>query len=368
MSQLKNANKEDTELRRFLDSLTDWVWEMDVHGIHTYSNSAVKIILGYEADELIGRHVSMFWPTELASPEKIDLFNKELKDGEAWQHYRGSFRHKNGDVKILESSGEPLYDTDGILIGFRGMDRDIEITLQHEKELEESKEEYRVLSEKFEWENNFKALLLDIINHDIMNPVNVICGLSDLLKRKLPDNDMIGVVNTSSLRLVEVISNARALTQISMTEPINLNELNLSDIIHSTLGEFEKLFIGSGIKLQISIPEEMTILANPVISEVFTNYFANVLKYSGKGRLVIVTARNIDDSILVEVKDEGETLPENMRLKVFERGVQLDESRSGSGMGLAIVQRIAKAHQAEVGVRPRAIQGNSFYIRFPKRT
>jgi len=366
MSQLKNASLEDSELRRFLNSLTDWVWEMDVHGIHTYSNEAVESILGYQSDELIGRHVCMFWPEEDATPQKIEKFNTELKDGESWQHFRGRFRHKNGQMKILESSGEPLYDSEGSLIGFRGIDRDIAQTLKNEQALEDSREKFKILSERLEWENNFKALLLDIISHDIMNPVSVICGVSDILKDDIPENELIQSINMSSLRLIEVISNARALTQISMGESIDIEPLHLSKLIGSALNEFKKAFTRKDINIQVSIPEDMLIQANPVIIEVFNNYFSNALKYAGNSDLLMISAEDVDGSILVEVKDEGETLPEDVRLKIFRRGIQLDQSSSGNGMGLAIVKRIAEAHDAQVGVRPRRRGGNAFYIRFPK--
>jgi len=361
MSQLK-----DTELRRFLNSLTDWVWEMDVHGIHTYSNNAVETILGYKAEELIGRHVSMFWPEKLATAEKIEQFNTELKDGIPWQHFRGQFRHKNGDLKILESSGEPLFDEHGLLIGFRGMDRDIAISLKHEQELEESREQYKILSEQLDWENNFKALLLDIINHDIMNPISVITGLSDILKDKLPENEMVQTINTSSRRLIEVMSNARALTQISLQDSIDRRELKLSQIIRSVLQEFEKVFLEKSIDIEVSIPEDMHIHANPVVVEVFNNYISNVLKHAVDSHLVKITAENTAEFTIVEVKDQGQTLPEDVRSAVFARGVQLDQARTGGGLGLAIVKRIAQAHGAEVGVRPRASGGNSFYIKFPR--
>ena len=367
MSTLKNARPENTELRRFLNSLTDWVWEMDVNGIHTYSNDAVKTILGYEARELIGRHVSMFWPVEDASPEAIKKFNTELKDGVPWRQFRGRFRHKSGEMKILESSAELLFDEDGVLIGFRGIDRDIEESIKHELALEKSNEKYKDLAEKLEWENNFKTLLLDIINHDIMNPVNAIYGISDMLQNELPKDKKIQAINASSLRLIEVISNARALTQISMNEHIDLTELNLSRIVHSAQGEYEKAFAQKGIATRISIPSDMSVYANPIIVEVFNNYLSNALKYAGNSTEVSVVAVDDDASILVEVNDEGETLGEDVGLKIFERGVQLDSSQAGDGIGLAIVNRIAKAHNAEVGVRPRSRGGNSFYIKFRKQ-
>jgi PAS domain S-box-containing protein len=365
MSRLKNAIP-DTELRRFLNSLTDWVWEMDVNGIHTYSNDAVKTILGYEAEELIGRHVSMFWPEEHASPEAIEKFNIELKDGVPWRQFRGRFRHKNGEMKILESSAELLLDDQGELIGFRGVDRDIEQSIKHEKALEKSNEKYREVAEKLEWENNFKTLLLDTINHDILNPVNAIHGISDMLLTELPDNKKIQAINASSLRLIAVISNARALTQISMNEKIDLTELNLSKIVHSAKSEFENAFAGKGITTKVLIAADLTINANPIIIEVFKNYLSNALKYAEKSKQVSIVAIVEDESIMVEVKDEGKTLGPDVRMKIFERGVQLDRSQSGDGIGLAIVKRIAQAHNAEVGVRPRLLRGNAFYIKFQK--
>ena len=366
MSQLKNVRLENTELRRFLNSLTDWVWEMDVNGIHTYSNDAVKTILGYEAQELTGRHVSMFWPLEFATPEKIEKFNAELKDGVPWRQFRGKFRHKNGEIKILESSAELLFDEEGALIGFRGIDRDIEESIKHEQALEKSNEKYKELAEKLEWENNFKTLLLDIINHDIMNPVNAIYGISDMLKSESPENKKVQAINGSSLRLIEVVANARALTQISMDENVDLTELNLSEIIHSAQGEFDQAFSQKGIATRISIPSGLTVYANPIIVEVFNNYLSNALKYAGNSAEVAIVALTDDDSILVEVKDQGETLGQDVRVKIFERGVQLDHSQTGDGIGLAIVKRIAQAHNAEVGVRPRSQGGNSFYIKFQK--
>lgn len=365
MSQLKNNSEENSELRRFLDSLSDWVWEMDVNGIHTYSNKAVESILGYKSEALIGRHVSMFWPPENATSHKIEKFNTELKDGASWYHFRARFRHKNGQLKILESSGEPLFNEAGGLIGFRGVDRDISMTLENEKELEDSRERFKALSEKLAWENNFKALLLDIINHDIMNPVNVIYGYADILKDQLPENKMIQSISISSRRLIEVIENARALTQITMGESLTLEPISLFRIIDVALAEYRRHADQKGIKLEVSIPEDMSIRANPVIVEVFKNYLNNVMKYAGESERVKIQAQSVDGFITVEIKDEGETLPEEVRQSIFQRGVQLNNTE-GSGMGLAIVQRIAEAHGALVGVRPRPRGGNSFFIQFPE--
>ncbi|MBC8375066.1 MAG: ATP-binding protein [FCB group bacterium] len=111
----------------------------------------------------------------------------------------------------------------------------------------------------------------------------------------------------------------------------------------------------------------MSVYANPIIVEVFNNYLSNALKYAGNSSEVSIVAKREDEFIIVEVKDEGETLEQDAGLIIFERGVQLDQSQIGDGIGLAIAKRIALAHNADVGVRPRSRGGNSFYIKFQKQ-
>lgn len=352
-------------LRQFLDSLPDWVWEMDIGGVHTYSNGAVKDLLGYEPEELLGKHVSMFWPEDHATPEKIEIFNQELQDGEAWQQFRGRFRHKAGHMITLESSGDPLFDMAGKLVGFRGIDRDISPTLKFEDELKISKQKYKELSEKLDWENNFKTLLLDLISHDILNPANVISGFSEMLLEEFPDNEMIAIINSSSHGLMEVIDNARALTQISLGKSIETSPRNLTQLLEAVVDEFKTSLDAKGINLNMQVDSKLLISVNPIITEVFKNYISNALKYADGTQTLTILSDHRQGTTTIEVRDEGETISELDRQRIFERGVQMNKSRGGDGLGLAIVERIAVAHGAEVGVRPLTPKGNAFYINFP---
>ena len=75
---------------------------------------------------------------------------------------------------------------------------------------------------------------------------------------------------------------------------------------------------------------------------------------------------DIDDNYVnINVKDFGTTIDEKDRENVFIRNIQLGKTK-GRGLGLAIVERIAKAHNAEVGVIPNKPKGNIFFIKLPK--
>jgi PAS domain S-box-containing protein len=120
----------------FVESLYDWVWEIDKHGYHTFSNSAVKDILGYSKDEVIGKNMMDFWPRK-PEPEEKAKTKSMLNSGKMWNNQKTYFRHKNGKIKILESSAIPIFNESNKLIGYRGVDRDITQRARTEKRVTE---------------------------------------------------------------------------------------------------------------------------------------------------------------------------------------------------------------------------------------
>ena len=350
-------------LPEFLDTLSDWVWEMDTNGVHTYSNAAITKILGYTPAEIVGMHVSSIWPPEMATEEAITLFNRELKDAIPWKFFRGKFRHKDGSILTLESSGMPLYDKNNVLTGYRGVDRDIHETIRKEQELVASREKYQQLSERFELENNFKTLLLDIITHDILNPVNIISGLSEQMVNELPDDERLQLILRSSKRLSTVIRSASTLAAITNGETIAMERLDLAKLLTETCADYQHQMSQSNIELVCNIPEKCVVVANPIIEEIFKNYLDNAYKYARQSKRIEVNTREIGGDILCEVADEGETISDGDRERIFRRGVRLSTGLKGSGLGLAIVKQIADAHGAEVGIRPNFPKGNVFFLK-----
>ncbi len=111
-------------LRDFVASMADWTWELDAAGRYTYCGPQVEKILGYRADELIGRS-----PFELMAPEEVErvgaLFGeyaaagRPIRDLENWNIAR------DGRRVCLRTNGRPHFADDGALLGYRGTDTDI---------------------------------------------------------------------------------------------------------------------------------------------------------------------------------------------------------------------------------------------------
>lgn len=101
----------------------DWIWETDVTGHYTYSSSVVEQLLGYNRNEIIGRHTFDL----LAASEKArrTVGQSSLGSGNRLFRERYRLRTKDGRVVIHEITAEPILGPQGQLIGYRGVNRDI---------------------------------------------------------------------------------------------------------------------------------------------------------------------------------------------------------------------------------------------------
>lgn len=119
--KMEQALRESEERFRQVAQMTgEWIWEQDPSGHFTYCSGAVKEILGYRPEEMLGRHYCEFFTLEAQesgackSPDEKRFFR-------IVSHYR----HKDGHEIFTESSGEPILDAQAQLIKWRGVDRDI---------------------------------------------------------------------------------------------------------------------------------------------------------------------------------------------------------------------------------------------------
>ena len=136
----------EKKYRHLIESINDWVWSCDTDGIHKFSNTAVKSLLGYEPQDIIGK--SSF---ELIHPEDQDrvqnMFKEAVYRKKGWQEDAIRWFHKDKSVRFIESRAEPMLDDEGQLIGFYGIDRDITKRIHAEEALRESEDKYRHLFE-----------------------------------------------------------------------------------------------------------------------------------------------------------------------------------------------------------------------------
>ncbi len=120
----RNLRESEERFRSLVETSSDWIWEIDQNGVYTYVSPKCEEFLGYTPDEVIG--VSIF---EMLSPKEKqrfgDMFRDHVRDRKSVTNIENVRIHKGGHKVIFETSGEPILDGNGDLVGFRGVSRDI---------------------------------------------------------------------------------------------------------------------------------------------------------------------------------------------------------------------------------------------------
>jgi PAS domain S-box-containing protein len=139
----KTLQKSEERFRQIVESSGEFIWEVDIHGLYTYVNPIVEEILGYRPEELVGKkHFYDFFHPDIRETFKKSAF-EVFANKAVFRNFINPNIHKNGDTIILETSGLPVLDREGNLIGYRGSDRDITLHKKAEVALRESEERYK---------------------------------------------------------------------------------------------------------------------------------------------------------------------------------------------------------------------------------
>ena len=102
-----------------VETLYDWIWEVDPQGHYTYISPRIKDILGYEPEELLGKTPFEMMPTEEVQ-RVLEIFGSLMAEQKPIISMENINLHKDGHPVVMETSGLPFYDSKGNFKGYRG--------------------------------------------------------------------------------------------------------------------------------------------------------------------------------------------------------------------------------------------------------
>lgn len=149
----------EEKYRAIIETTSEWIWEINLQGRHTFSNKGVESVLGYPVSEFLESNTFNF----IVEEDRIKVQNKlneMIKSKQGWRNWIIRWHHKNGSIRFLESNANPILDSEGKLLGFRGSDRDITKHIEAEGSLRRSEEKFRSLAENTSdwiWEVNLEG-------------------------------------------------------------------------------------------------------------------------------------------------------------------------------------------------------------------
>ncbi len=117
--------KSEERFKQVAENAGDWIWEINVEGLYTYSSPNAEKVLGYKAEEIVGKKYFYDFFTPDMKEELKDAAFETFARKETFRNFINPNIHKNGNTVILETNGTPIVDNKGNLCGYRGADRDI---------------------------------------------------------------------------------------------------------------------------------------------------------------------------------------------------------------------------------------------------
>lgn len=216
--------------------------------------------------------------------------------------------------------------------------------------------------------------------HELRTPLATSKAMieSTLEMDKLPEveaRDTLNKLNRQTDRLIQLVQDLLLLSRMNL-KVLNLKRQPccLNDLVMDLLDEFEALAIAAGLRLKLDIQVEQPVYVlgdEEQLYRLMANLITNAIQYTPKAGCIILRLIAEEGYALLQVEDTGIGIPESEQGQIFDRFYRVNRDRSrhtgGAGLGLAIVQAIAQAHQGRLAVQSQPGNGSIFTLLLPMR-
>jgi len=366
-----------------------WLFEHAVHGIFQASihegiraaNPALARMLNYDTpEEALWALTDLSHHLFIGGEEELRQIRHILSQQHGLFGYETRLRRKDGSAIYVIMNLLLKPDEDGLVEGFvadvterkLAQLRLLQLNEELEQRVAERTSELREARDAAEAANLSKDKYLAAASHDLLQPLNAARLLiSTLRERQLPQNE---------LHLVERAHQALEGAEDLLTDLLDISKLDqaaikpdidiysLDDVLLPLVSEFQSVAAAAGLQLKHYIPRVAIKTDFRLLTRILRNFLSNACRYTDQGS-VLVGARMRAGALRIEVWDTGRGIPEEELGSIFlefnQLGIGRSAKRSGVGLGLAIVDRIASMLGYQVLVRSKPGRGSVFSIDVP---
>ena len=222
----------------------------------------------------------------------------------------------------------------------------------------------------------FQNQLMNTAVHDLKNPLTTIPLWAKLIKQKKNNPEEIDkMCNKITDVAVKINSMLNNLMESAEKEAgvvhLRFQEFNLTEEIKRVIETNRVLADKKNQTIELSVEDKTYVLADKTkLSEVIDNLINNAIKYSHPGKKILILIKEENGHAIVKIKDEGQGLTEDDKLKAFHRFARLSSKptsgETSTGLGLSIVKTIIDAHQGEIWVESEGKdKGATFIFQIP---
>lgn len=236
-----------------------------------------------------------------------------------------------------------------------------------ERKLAES--ELHLAIARAEQATNTRTRFFAAASHDLRQPLHAIGLYLPLIEKRMETADgreMVTSVRRSAESMRALLDSLLDISKLDagVIEP-NIGDVSIIDIMDQLAMEFAPQAAGLGIDLRV-VPVDYRVRSDAsLLQRILRNLLSNALRYTSEGK-VLMGARRVNGKIRIEVWDTGSGIEEDEQARIFEEFYQARsagaEHGSGLGLGLAIIERLARLLGHEIAMRSRPGKGSVFCV------
>jgi PAS domain S-box-containing protein len=358
-------------LERLLEAAPDGLVVVDPEGRIVSMNVQAEEMFGYSAGGLVGR------PVETLVPERHRAAHPEHRisyghDGRKRPMGAGLSLHgvrKDGSefpvdiaLSTIDLDGRPI-----VLAAVRDVSERSALVV-----------ELRAARDQADAANRAKSEFLSRMSHELRTPLNAILGFAQLLEMddlEAEQRDSVNLIRRAGAHLLNLINEVLDISRVESGQmALSLEPVLLRQVIEESL----ELISGQARARSITVAHSDLAGCSEVVradaqrlKQVLVNLLSNAVKYNRVGGRVDVEWARKGDFVDVRVRDTGPGIPEHLRHRVFVPFDRLGAEHTdveGSGVGLALSQRLMAAMNGTLRLESRQATGAGFVLELPSDT
>lgn len=380
IQKYQDANRHKNDLRNLINSInkSSSVLQTNAKGVIFEVNDSFCKTFDYEREDLIGQNYEIF-ESWFDSPEHYRNIMNIIKSG---NHWCGEICHQDqkGGKRWAFMALTPRLDQSGNISGFISLLNDI----SEQKEIEEQLQNQIKEEQKRTAHQAKLATIGELaagVGHEINNPLTIANGQIRTLRRVLSENNIkdersemaIGAYQDASNRIKNIV---KGLKSFSRMDSDDFEVFDLKEMTKSTINLVREIYSKEGIQISDHYPiskENTSIFGNQgKIQQVLMNLLSNAKdsliemhpKWDEKEKTIEVELECLNKELSLKVTDNGKGILDNDAPKIFDAFYTTKDRNKGTGIGLAISERIIKEHEGDISFESSK-ENTTFKVELP---
>ncbi|MGZ5485731.1 MAG: ATP-binding protein [Nitrososphaeraceae archaeon] len=229
------------------------------------------------------------------------------------------------------------------------------------------------LYEQLKYKNETQKQFLNIAAHELRNPIQPILGLAEvMLSNKnlnvIQQEELLRIIINNAKKLHFLTNNLLDVARIDENLfSLELQQFDIVELANEVIKEVRNQITNKKIKIDLQCNEKsLNVIGDKIrLNQVFLNLINNSIKYTDEGDILVSIKRdsNNDTMALVQIKDKGLGIQENVKQKLFSKFTK--GTKVGTGLGLFICKNIVESHGGKIWAENNTDKGATFSFTIP---